>query len=311
MPKLSIVVPVYNAEKYLNQCIDSILGQSFRDFELIIVNDASPDDLDSIVKSYDDSRIRYYINEENIGGKDLVAQWNHCLSFAIGDYIILAADDDVYSPEYLAEMDTLVSKYPHVAIFRPRVQKINDRGDIIAIECPMKEYSSLYEFLFAKQRNYNFSGIPYYVVKRESLIGMSGFISYPLAWYSDDATITTLAGNGVVSSQHILFSFRFSGESISSRENDRFTLQKKIEACTKFYEWLSAYILNSPVHEKYDEFYRDRLVKGNVEKRRNDFLECLTGSSLIAIIYNIRIIINTKTVSFRDLLVVILHKLFR
>jgi glycosyltransferase len=58
--------------KYLSESIDSILNQTMSDFELIIVNDQSPDDIDSIVFSFNDSRIQYDINEKNIGGTDLI-----------------------------------------------------------------------------------------------------------------------------------------------------------------------------------------------------------------------------------------------
>ena len=60
--KYSFVLPAYKA-RFFREAIDSILAQTYKDFELIIVNDASPEDLDSIVNSYDDSRIRYYVNE--------------------------------------------------------------------------------------------------------------------------------------------------------------------------------------------------------------------------------------------------------
>ena len=100
MVKYSFVLPAYKAH-FFKEALDSILTQTYKDFELVIVNDASPEDLDSIVEQYDDPRIHYYVNEKNIGGKDLVAQWNHCLEYAQGDYIILASDDDVYHPEYL------------------------------------------------------------------------------------------------------------------------------------------------------------------------------------------------------------------
>ena len=95
--KYSFILPAYKA-RFFREALDSILSQTNKDFDLIIVNDASPEDLDSIVRSYNDSRIRYYVNEKNIGGKDLVAQWNHCLEYAKGEYVILASDDDVYSP---------------------------------------------------------------------------------------------------------------------------------------------------------------------------------------------------------------------
>lgn len=61
--KFSITIPAYKTA-YLKECIESILAQTYTNFELIIVNDASPEDLTSIVHSFDDSRIRYYINEK-------------------------------------------------------------------------------------------------------------------------------------------------------------------------------------------------------------------------------------------------------
>ena len=91
--KYSFVLPAYKA-KYLNEAIDSILNQTYKDFELIIVNDASPEDIDSIVKRYDDDRIQYYCNEKNLGGTDLIAQWNHSITYAKGEYIGFVDSDD-------------------------------------------------------------------------------------------------------------------------------------------------------------------------------------------------------------------------
>ena len=93
--KYSFVLPAYKSQ-FLKESIDSILAQSYKDFELIIVDDASPDDIGGVVSSYDDARIRYYRNEENIGGTNLVAQWNHSIEYANGDWIILATDDKYF-----------------------------------------------------------------------------------------------------------------------------------------------------------------------------------------------------------------------
>lgn len=75
----SFVIPAYKSS-FLKEAIDSILAQTYTNFELIIVNDASPEDIESIVNSYEDYRIRYYVNSENIGGKNLVAQWNKSIT---------------------------------------------------------------------------------------------------------------------------------------------------------------------------------------------------------------------------------------
>src|SRR5690606_26177114 len=97
---ISFVLPAYKA-RFLKQAIESILNQTYSHFELIIVDDVSPEDLYAIVSCYEDSRIHYYRNKENIGGKSLVSQWNHCMQYAQGDYLVMAADDDIYHPNFL------------------------------------------------------------------------------------------------------------------------------------------------------------------------------------------------------------------
>ena len=121
--KYSFVLPAYKST-FLKRAIDSILSQTYVDFELVVVDDASPEALDSIVSTYTDRRIRYYVNDENLGGKDLVAQWNKSLSYAKGDYVILASDDDLYDSTYLFKMDELVNKYPNADVSSPHRRSI-------------------------------------------------------------------------------------------------------------------------------------------------------------------------------------------
>lgn len=105
-PFVSFILPAYKG-RYLSEAIESILNQTFTDFELVIVNDCSPDDIDGIESTFVDSRIRYYRNESNIGGKDLVAQWNRCLALARGEWTVMASDDDIYDKSFLKENQIL------------------------------------------------------------------------------------------------------------------------------------------------------------------------------------------------------------
>ena len=100
--KFTIAIPAYK-RTFLKECIDSILAQTYKDFELIIINDASPEDLDSVVECYKDSRIRYYVNETNCGALNVVDNWNKCLDYALGEYLILMGDDDKLLPYCLEE----------------------------------------------------------------------------------------------------------------------------------------------------------------------------------------------------------------
>jgi len=90
MPQISVIVPIYKTAKYLRTCIDSVLSQSFTDFELILVNDGSPDESEDICLSYTDSRIRY-IKKQNGG---LSSARNLGIENAMGEYIVFVDSDD-------------------------------------------------------------------------------------------------------------------------------------------------------------------------------------------------------------------------
>lgn len=102
MPEISVIVPVYRAEKYLHQCVDSILSQTFSDFELFLVNDGSPDGCGAICDGYarKDSRIRV-IHQENRGQ---AAARNHALAGAQGSWICFVDSDDLIHPQMLQRL---------------------------------------------------------------------------------------------------------------------------------------------------------------------------------------------------------------
>lgn len=299
--KYSFVLPAYKAT-FFKEAVDSILTQTYKEFELIIVNDASPEDLDSIVKNYSDTRIRYYKNEKNIGGKDLVAQWNHCLEYAQGDYIILASDDDVYHPEYLEKMDVLVNKYPDVNVFRPRIQIINQFGDILELEGYLNECCSNLEFSYVWKRGYIKSGIPFYIFNKTALIDTGGFINFPLAWYSDDATVLNIAKDGIATCNEILFSFRYSNESITTKKNNAITLKSKLDATDLFYSWYKKHIEQIEPKSKYEHFYKKNIINNIAQYKRNESITWVSLSTFTAILYNSIRLIKTKTITLKTLL---------
>lgn len=90
--KYSVIIPVYNSEKYLDKCLDSILNQGYEDFEIIVVNDGSTDSSDSIIKNYleKDSRIKYFCKEN----EGVSAARNFGMKMASGEYILFVDSDD-------------------------------------------------------------------------------------------------------------------------------------------------------------------------------------------------------------------------
>ena len=93
MPKVSVIVPVYNVEKYLNKCLDSLINQTFNDFEIIIINDGSPDDSKQIIEKYK-SKYNDFIKVINQSNQGLSASRNNGLKIASGAYIMFADSDD-------------------------------------------------------------------------------------------------------------------------------------------------------------------------------------------------------------------------
>ena len=103
MPKVSILIPVYNRKSYIGECIQSALDQTFTDFEVIIVDNASDDGTWEICQRFAaiDYRIRIYRNSRNIGP---VRNWKRCVEEAKGEFSKILFSDDTLEPECLAEM---------------------------------------------------------------------------------------------------------------------------------------------------------------------------------------------------------------
>jgi glycosyltransferase involved in cell wall biosynthesis len=128
-PRLSIGLPVFNGERFLRFALDSILVQTYRDFELIISDNASTDNTMLICQDYAarDSRIHYYRNLENIGS---AANFNRVFELSRGQYFKWAAADDVISPTFLEKCIAVLDQDPAVILSYSRVNRIDSSGEV-------------------------------------------------------------------------------------------------------------------------------------------------------------------------------------
>lgn len=101
MIKVSIVVPVYNTEKYLKKCIDSLMNQTFKDYEIIVINDCSKGNCDEIIKKYSSKNIKYISNKTNMG---IGYNRNLGIRKAKGNYICFVDSDDYVSNDFIEKM---------------------------------------------------------------------------------------------------------------------------------------------------------------------------------------------------------------
>ncbi|NMC51671.1 glycosyltransferase family 2 protein [Candidatus Kuenenbacteria bacterium] len=148
--KVSVLLSAYNAEKYLPEAIESILNQTFTDFEFIIINDASTDKTKEIIENYakQDKRIRLIHNTYNLG---LTKSLNVGIREAQGEYIVRLDADDLSAPERLARQYEFMEGNPKYALTGSWVKIIDENGQMLAKRQPPVETKLIkFHFIFGK-----------------------------------------------------------------------------------------------------------------------------------------------------------------
>jgi glycosyltransferase involved in cell wall biosynthesis len=145
-PKVTVLMSVYNGEKYLREAIDSILNQTFMDFEFLIINDGSTDSTVEILQSYDDPRIKIINNVENIG---LTKSLNKGLRIARGTYIARMDCDDISLPERLEKQINYLNAHPEVGVLGTAYRLIDANGhDLEIMRMPINDLQIRWTSLF-------------------------------------------------------------------------------------------------------------------------------------------------------------------
>ena len=126
-PCVSVLLPAYNCESFVAEAVQSILKQTFQDFELLIIDDGSTDTTSSILRSFNDPRIRLLPNDRNLG---LIATLNRGLILASGQYVARMDADDIAAPERLSKQVVYLDTHPDVHVVGTMVDLINEQGVI-------------------------------------------------------------------------------------------------------------------------------------------------------------------------------------
>jgi len=143
MPRVSIIIPAYNAAPYVKKTIDSILAQTFSDFECIVIDDGSTDDTVDVVSRYTDSRIKI-ITQENSGGP--AKPRNVGIASALGDLVCIFDSDDIMLPNKLDEYVAVFDKHENIDVLFSDFSLI-DAADHCISECFLADYSSFRQHL--------------------------------------------------------------------------------------------------------------------------------------------------------------------
>jgi glycosyltransferase involved in cell wall biosynthesis len=240
--KFSITISAYKS-KYLKECIDSVLAQTYKNFELIILNDCSPEDLDSIILKYQDPRIRYYKNEKNVGAENVVDNWNKLLELAQGEYLICMGDDDELAPNCLEEYNKLIDKYPGLNVYHARTLMIDENSKFCDIQEERPDFESAYSMIWHSFFKNRLQFIGDFLYETSELRGNGGFYSLPLAWGSDYiSSFVAAKSTGIANTHATTFYYRSNGQSITNSGN----VKLKMKATILYSKWMKEFLVVKP-----------------------------------------------------------------
>ena len=253
----SILIPAYK-RRFLKECIDSILNQSFKDFEVIIVNDASPEDLNSIVNSYDNSKIKYYENAQNCGSLNVVDNWNKCLEYSQGDYIMCIGDDDFLMPDCLLRYSKAIACNQCADVFHCRSYIVDENSKAYSLTPSWPDHESVYDNIFHRIYHRREQFIGDFLYKRETLTNKGGFYKLPLAWASDDITsFIVMDEKGIIHINEPLFCYRQTQVTLSSSGNVIY----KLKAISGEEVWYSNFINSHAPSNNQDKVLYENIKK--------------------------------------------------
>ena len=249
--KFSVTIPAYKPQ-FLHECIESVLSQTFEDFELVIVDDNSPHNLYDIISHYNDERIRYYKNEKGFGGYNVVGNWNKCLEYARGEYIICMGDDDKLLPNCLSDYAELINKYLDLDIYHSRTEMIDENSNIVDMQIPFPEYESVYSMIWNTWKGRD-QYIGDFLFRTKPLRDAGGFYNLPYAWSSDKISEFRAAiARGIANTQSPGFQYRKSTQTITNSCN---TQRERYISLVKEKEWYKDFISNSKPTDEMDNVY--------------------------------------------------------
>ena len=300
--RYSIGIPAFKG-RFLEECINSIVSQTYSDFELIIVNDCSPDDIKGIVTKFNDSRIRYYENEINTGAENVIDNWNKCLNLATGDFFILMGDDDKLGSDYLSQFNMLIDRYSELDVFHCRIKIIDERSEQIGLSNFCPEFESTHDYILNCIQGRSEQFISDFVFRRSSLLSNSGFFKLPLAWSSDYVSAFIACGEkGIAYTANPLFLYRKNQLNI----NNTSSLEIKRVGIIGIENWVLKYIEDQKKPSQLLKTAFDKFAKDNKEA----FIQQMLGRRKINGLYICWINRKLYKISIIDFINVIYGKFF-
>lgn len=128
MPTVTVAIPTLNRANYLVQAVESVLAQTFSNFKILVVDNASTDNTRAVIRSFSDTRLEYTCNDHQLG---MIDNWNHALKLCNSDFVCILGDDDQWLPEFLEKSISVLRNHPSVGFTFSHCNKVDSNGAFI------------------------------------------------------------------------------------------------------------------------------------------------------------------------------------
>ena len=254
MPEISVIIPVYNVEKYLNECLDSVLAQTFKDFEVICVNDGSTDNSPEILRQYADKDQRVKIVTQSNQGLSMAR--NNGLKEACGRYVYFVDSDDAIHPQCLEIAYSLAEKQQADLVcfsYIKMKEKIPDTGAFDISKLKSKTTCSPLQYCFGKKYKIRFNVWTKFY-RRKLLNGLEFIPKIHFEDYPHTFAVMARKPKTVIIDEPLYF-YRINENSISHQKSSPQQIKDYHTGISSVYE-----IYKAPELKKEFAFLRRKLI---------------------------------------------------
>ena len=252
-PLLTVVIPYYK-RRYFEATLESLARQTNDDFDVFIGDDCSPENPSEVIGKYQGQlRIKYRRFANNLGKQSLVAQWNRCVRETSSEWVWLFSDDDEVSPECIADFYSAIAKTgAKFDLYRFNTKVIDGSNKTVYDPLRHPAVETEAEFLFAKFSQRRNSCAVEYIFRRDSFEAAGGFVNFPLAWCSDDASWLAFSRRtGIYTMPEGKVFWRLSDLNLSAANPGLVGL--KLKAFRKYLLWLRREFKDPAIQKKLRE----------------------------------------------------------
>jgi len=265
-PKFTVIVPSYQGGQYLKQCVQSVLAQTYRDFELAVLDNCSNDGTAKWLAGLHDSRIKIYPSSTPLSIED---NWARAIEIPKNEFITFFGHDDLMDADYLEAMSTLIDREPEAGLYFAHFRYIDESGNMIRHCQTVPPHTTAAEFLQAiltSQVEVNGTG---YVMRSKSYEAVGGIPHFQNLLYADHALWLMLIDRSYkVTTPQECFSYRLHTASMSAATGG----QAYLQAITQFIEFFVRLDSKDPEFARVFEQYGPDFFAGLCNARYIDLL---------------------------------------